>query len=251
MAKREGSARPTVSVVFITYNRLDLCRSAVRAFREHCFDENWELVITDDGSAPEVVEELKGLPVDRVLTSLVNTGLGANTNRGLRAASGTYILHHQDDWRCRSSEPFIAWSIEILDRHPEVGLVKLQHDVPYLPPKDLNLSDGTPYSVLDFDAPPPGIGLYMYSDHPHLKRADFHTRAGYFTEGLCVGVTEDAFCHRFLALRPYKVATLWRSDLFENVGVGRSTRPHERRSRTLSMLYLRIMRRWWRLRARR
>ena len=84
-----------------------------------------------------------------------------------------------------------------------------------------------------------------------MKRADFHTKAGYFTEGLCVGVTEDAFCHRFLALRPYKVATLWRSDLFENVGFDRSTRPQERRSLALSMLYLRVMRRWWRIRARR
>jgi glycosyltransferase involved in cell wall biosynthesis len=234
MAEPRRPTRPTVSVVFITYNRPDLCRGAVQAFREHCPGANRELIITDDGSASEIVEELRC----------------RNTNRGLRAANGSYILHHQDDWRCRSSEPFIAWSIEILKRHPEVGLVKLQHEVSYRPPADLRLADGTPYSILDFDAPPSGIGIYMYSDHPHLKRADFHAKAGYFAEGLCVGVTEDAFCHRFLALRPYQVATLWRSDLFENVGLDRSTRPQEQRSRARSMLYLRVMRAWWRLRAR-
>ena len=112
MAEDQAAARPTVSVVFITYNRPDLCRGAVQAVREYCKGENWELVITDDGSASQNVEELRGLPVDRILTSPANTGLGANTNRGLRAAIGKYILHHQDDWRCRSSEPFVAWSIE-------------------------------------------------------------------------------------------------------------------------------------------
>src|SRR5271163_1170845 len=105
LGRRTG---PTVSVVFITYNRSDLCRGAVQAFRDHCRGESCELIITDDGSAPQVVEELRRLAVDRVITSPTNTGLGANTNRGMRAARGSYILHHQDDWRCCSSEPFIT-----------------------------------------------------------------------------------------------------------------------------------------------
>jgi len=143
-----------------------------------------ELIVTDDGSPRDVVEQLRRLPVDRLVTSPSNTGLGANTNRGLRAATGQYILHHQDDFGCRSAEPFVDRAIQVMERHREVGLVKLHHDVPHPPRADHVLPDGTPYSILEFDRPPPGIGIYIYSDHPHLKRVAFHERAGYFTEGL-------------------------------------------------------------------
>ncbi len=66
--------------------------------------------------------------------------------------------------------------------------------------------------------------IYIYSDHPHLKKSDFHDKSGYFTEGLEVGETEDEFCKRFNLNRNYKVATLWRTDLFKNKGLFESTR---------------------------
>jgi hypothetical protein len=234
----------TVSVVLITYSRPELCGQALTSLRRRFPEAPWEYIITDDGSSQEVVDQLRRLPADRLITSPHNTGLGANSNRGLRAATGQYILHVEDDFCCQSSEPFVGRAIEILHRHPQVGLVKLHHEVDHAPRQDCRLPDGTPYSILDFDRPPPGIGLYHYSNHPHLKRADFHDQAGYFTEGLRAGETEDVFCYRFLARRPYRVATFWRSDYFRNVGLGRSLRPAEQRSKLRSNLYLRMVRFW-------
>ena len=219
---------PKLSVVFITYNRLPFLTNAVTEFRRLCEYPNIELIITDDGSPPTVTETIAEMPIDRLIKAEKNTGLGANSNRGLRACSGDYILHHQDDFVCCSNEPFIQRSIEILNRHPDVGLVRLHHITPFPARDDYQLADGTEYSILGFDQPPMRNGIYLYSDHPHLKRADFHEKAGYFTEGLKTGKTEDDFCLRFLESRPYKVATFWRSDLFLNVGMDHSTRTDQR-----------------------
>ena len=188
------------------------------------------MIVTDDGSPPDVVEQLHILGVDRLIISDEgNTGLGANTNRGLRAATGDYILHHQDDFLISTSESFIERSIQIMERHPNVGLVRLHHSTPFSVREDYALPDGTIYSILGFDQPPLKNRIYIYSDHPHLKRADFHEKAGYFAEGLGVGQTEDEFCYRFLANRAYQVATFWRTDLFSNLGIGKSTRADRRR----------------------
>ena len=72
--------------------------------------------------------------------------------------------------------------------------------------------------------------IYLYSDHPHIKRADFHEKTGYFAEGLGVGETEDEFCIRFNSNKRYKIATLWRSDIFKNMGLSKSTRKPNKRT---------------------
>ena len=205
---------PLVNVVFITYERIDLLERAVHQFLARSPYPNVELLVTDDGSSPPAVERLKNLPVDEVILSERNTGLGPNTNRGLRAANGEYVLHYQDDFLLCSEEPFIERAIEIMERHPEVGLVRLHHLTAFPNYRDYSLADGTRYSILEFDQPPIKNRIYIYLDHPHLKRRDFHERAGYFAEGLPTGDTEDEFCLRFLEKRPYYVATFWRSDLF-------------------------------------
>jgi hypothetical protein len=118
-----------------------------------------------------------------------------------------------------------------MDRHPDVGLVRLHHMDPlFTNREDHVLPDGTPYSILPTSQPPISGGLFLYSDHPHIKRADFHEKVGFFTEGLGVGETEEDFCRKFLENDRYELATFWRSDLFENLGIRYSTRPDRRRA---------------------
>ena len=225
-----NSKFPKVSVVFITYNRPDFLVEAINGIRNNCNYPNLELIVTDDCSKPPIGKYLKDLQIDIFAKSETTQGLGANSNKGIQAAEGKYILHHQDDFECISTEPFIEKSIQIMQTHPDIGLVRLHHSTMFPNKIDCALPDGTPYSILGFDQPKDmKNNIYIYSDHPHLKKSDFHDKSGYFTEGLEVGETEDEFCKRFNLNRNYKVATLWRSDLFKNKGLLKSTRKTAKR----------------------
>ena len=220
-----GDKPPKVSVVFITYNRPDFLVDSIKAIRNNCKYPNLELIVSDDGTKPSIEKYLDNLAIDKLAKSETNQGLGANSNKGIRAATGKYILHHQDDFECVSSEPFIEKSIQIMKNHSDIGLVRLHHSTMFPNKIDYELPDGTPYSILGFDQPKDmKNNIYIYSDHPHLKKSDFHDKSGYFTEGLEVGETEDEFCKRFNLNRNYKVATLWRTDIFKNKGLFKSTR---------------------------
>lgn len=222
---------PKVSVVFITYNRPEFLLKAITGFKLNCKYPNLELIVSDDCSEPPIEEHLKDFPIDIFTKTEINQGLGANSNNGLRAATGEFILHNQDDFVCISNEPFIEKSIAIMEKHFEVGLVRLHHLTPFPNKTNHTLSDGTPYSILKFDQPIDMKNrIYIYSDHPHLKRANFHDKCGYFAEGLKVGETEDEFCNRFNSNQSYMVATLWRTDLFKNMGLTKSTRKLNKRT---------------------
>jgi len=220
-----GNKSPKVSVVFITYNRPDFLMDSIKAIRNNCKYPNLELIVSDDGTKPSIKKFLHDLAIDKLVTSETNQGLGANSNKGIKAGTGEYILHLQDDFECVSTEPFIEKSIQIIKTHSDVGLVRLHHSTRFPNKIDYKLPDGTPYSILGFDQPKDmKNNIYIYSDHPHLKKSDFHDKSGYFTEGLKVGETEDDFCKRFNSNRNYKVATLWRTNLFKNNGLIKSTR---------------------------
>tara|TARA_B100000686_G_scaffold349563_1_gene443252 strand:+ start:2141 stop:2947 length:807 start_codon:yes stop_codon:yes gene_type:complete len=225
-----ANKHPKVSVVFITYNRPDFLVESINGIKNNCKYPNLELVVSDDCTKPSIEKHLDNLAIDKISKSKTNQGLGANTNKGIRAASGEYILHLQDDFECISTEPFIEKSIQIMQTHSDIGLVRLHHSTMFPNKIDYELSDGTPYSILEFDQPKDmKNNIYIYSDHPHLKKSDFHDKSGYFTEGLKVGETEDDFCKRFNLNRNYKVATLWRTDFFKNNGLLKSTRKPTKR----------------------
>ena len=87
MANRD---HPLVSALFITYDRFDLLERAVYSFRENTEYSNLELVISDNGSPPEVQDKIRNLPADVFAFFPKNRGLGANNNNGIRNCSGKY-----------------------------------------------------------------------------------------------------------------------------------------------------------------
>lgn len=89
---------PLVSVVIATYNSSLTIIEALDSVRKQSY-KNIEIVITDDCSQDDTIEicrkwlnkhscELSG---SEIVTSNVNTGLCANSNRGIRAAHGEWI----------------------------------------------------------------------------------------------------------------------------------------------------------------
>jgi len=210
---------PVVSVVLISYNRVQYLRRSLEAFRDCCTYPNLEFILSDDGSTPEQQALMRRLPFDTFVMATKNEGMGANQNKGIRAARGQFIFHLQDDFVCQKRCDFIQESLEVFHEVPEIGYIRYG-DVSHLKCyKPLTTSSGLRVRSFDWQQDDPEFGIYVYSDRPHLKRREFHETMGWYAEGLPVGQTEDEFCRRCLTVAPWGVGYIEGYDLFETIGV--------------------------------
>lgn len=90
-------------------------------------DQEWELIVVDDGSTDDTKAVLDAYAKDVRVTihRLDGVGLAAAANHGIRQGKGMYILRlDADDFLDPHS---IALLAAFLDRHPDVGLVYPDH----------------------------------------------------------------------------------------------------------------------------
>jgi glycosyltransferase involved in cell wall biosynthesis len=115
---------PRVSVLLTCYNHLAFLPAALNSVLDQTFDD-LEVILLDDVSTDGTREWLeKELPSDprvRVVLNSVNLGTYATLNVGLEQANGALIaiLNDDDLWAPTKLER----QIDLLARHPEVGLV--------------------------------------------------------------------------------------------------------------------------------
>jgi len=160
---------PLVSVLFVTYKRIDLLKKAVESFRQNTDYPRLELVIADDGSGTEIQAEIGKLPVDVFALAPKNRGLGANNNNGIRHCNGKYVLMVQDDWECRGPVDYLTNAVSVFEANPQLGFINFA-GAPH--PADLNLplkGSAEPCYV----TPRPYEGSdkeeFLYCDQPHLR----------------------------------------------------------------------------------
>ena len=112
--------RPTTSVVVVTRDRLDAVRRCVDGLLR-LTDEPTELIFVDNGSVDGTPDFLATVPGAVVIRNAEDAGFAAAANRGLRAASGRFLMLLDDGavvttgWLERLHRAF--------DRGPGVGLV--------------------------------------------------------------------------------------------------------------------------------
>ena len=111
-----------VSVVIPCYNHGEFLEEALESL-QGISSEKYELIIVNDGSNdPNTLEKLKELEKRGYFVfHQENKGLGMARNEGIMLAKGNYILPLDSDNRLRSI--YIDRGIELLDMHPEVGVV--------------------------------------------------------------------------------------------------------------------------------
>jgi GT2 family glycosyltransferase len=91
-----------ISVVVTTYNRSEALKPVLRAFSQQD-DKGFEIIIADDGSAPQHRLEIArnatlcGVPVVHVWHPDVGFTAGRVRNRGVAAARGSYIVFLDGD----------------------------------------------------------------------------------------------------------------------------------------------------------
>jgi glycosyltransferase involved in cell wall biosynthesis len=129
---------PRVSILLTCYNHLAYLPAAVEGVRAQTFDD-FEVIALDDGSTDGTRDWLLEQPDLRVILNERNLGTYGTLNAGLREARGELIavLNDDDLWAPEK----LARQIELLDAHPEVGLV---HTGGHFIDRDGNRTEGNP-----------------------------------------------------------------------------------------------------------
>lgn len=113
------SSPPRVSVILPTHNRPDLLREALTSVRDQTFT-NWEAVIIDDASNPEVALNQEDART-RILRHDNAQGGAAAKNTGIQHAHGE-ILAFLDDDDCYAPR-YLERALDVFDQHPEIDVV--------------------------------------------------------------------------------------------------------------------------------
>lgn len=217
---------PKISVLFITYNRLITLRPTFEAFLANTDypRDRLELICCDDGSPREVQAELRAMPFDVHCLPTKRRGLGANTNQGLHAATGDYILQLQDDWVCEGPADYLMRAIDSLASEAELGMLILFEHPSVLP---VRRTVATRYGALRIydncvDRQVAVVGQHAYTDQPHIKRRMFHEQLGPYREGVPMWEMELEFSRRVNAQSSIFIGDLVGLNAFRNIGEAHS-----------------------------
>jgi glycosyltransferase involved in cell wall biosynthesis len=199
---------------------------------------NLELVVADDGSPEWMHTRIHMLPFHKFVLAKKNRGLGANTNAGLRACTGRYILSLQDDWECRGPSGYLRDAVELLERHPEIGLVRF-YGLDY-PDRDLVplATTAEPCCSILPDPLCESLTRTLYSDTPHLKSRQFVDLLGFYKEGCTMEDCERDYQGRFLLQHRMAAALFpqYYNSVFVHIGEKESLRTNTPRHRFESFL---------------
>ncbi|MEY4270935.1 MAG: hypothetical protein RLZZ58_2151, partial [Pseudomonadota bacterium] len=218
------------------------------------------IIISDDASDARNGAIIRALPHDKLVLARRNSGLGANCNRGLAAATGDYVLQMQDDWITVGAPTYLQTAVSVLNGNDDIGLVTFRprpdldaparrtfesHAIQLIQPR-LNAAGS-------IDAVADGI----YTDNPHLKRRNFHDIVGLYAEGIPMTHMELAMSRAVVHQPQIQVAFIEGYEVFRHIGAASSFNPGTRRHQQLEALGQlpggnglialgRQIRRWWR-----
>lgn len=240
MADLAQTHKIDLSVLFLTYNRADLLEITYRSIRERMDFGSLrvEYIVADDGSDPAHVQLHQQLHFDQRVLWPTNTGLGANSNRGIAAARGEYILQIQDDCEFVGPLGLLGTGLDIMRSDSDVGTIQLTNQTAGVPHEVRHTPNGTPYWVFTNDGlpHPRECGERPYSDQPHLKRKRFAEDVGPYAEGVPMTVMEIGYQQRVANQSRWKVAYLPQDWSFCHIGAHRTFNDSLLRAKRLDAL---------------
>lgn len=193
-----------ISLLITNYNRTKSLGRLLEGIKKLDIQFH-EIVISDDGSKPEhikLLENLQKLYPLTIITTPKNKGLGNNINKGQDAIKTPFTLYIQEDF---VPNPLFVKKLEVahqfMQQDKDLDFVRFYayYKFPNLTP----VSDG--FSLMHFSHLKFWQGyrkFYLYSDHPHLRRANFFERFGRYDEGIKPDRTEYNMMMKVLAQNP-------------------------------------------------
>jgi glycosyltransferase involved in cell wall biosynthesis len=111
-----------------TYNRADTILRAIDSVRAQSF-QDWELLITDDGSTDGTADKIRGLDPRIKVFVQENQGIGGARNTSMRASTGDILtfLDSDDEWLPHH----LALCVAFFDAFPDENLVTNEFWVDY------------------------------------------------------------------------------------------------------------------------
>ena len=115
------TSRPDVSILIVNYNVKDYLLQCLRSIYAREDNLNVEIVVVDNASQDNSVEDLRPqFPDVKWLPLTENVGFGRGNNAGLEHCTGRHILFLNPDTII--GQDTLAVMTSYLDEHPEVGL---------------------------------------------------------------------------------------------------------------------------------
>lgn len=208
---------PTVTIGLLTYNRFEDIQRTIASLRANILypADRIQWIISDDCSPDDYLYRLSLLDMFRdmnvrFISTPKNGGWGASANNLLSHVETPYVYLSEDDWELRIKLDMRA-GIGLLETSPHIGMVRYggtagdmeytyhQHeaDVSAYTSENVYATDyavggKTTYLQIDVES----RAHYVYSGRPQLAKLRWYYDMGLFPEGLKVGETEDAMCHK-------------------------------------------------------
>ena len=113
---------PKLSVVILCWNDQKVIHDAIRSIHENTRDLDFEVIVSDNGSAEGCVSGIRAAfpqPSLRIVENRANLGFSRGNNAGIAAATGDYILVLNPDTVVHQGA--LKAFVEFADRHPEAG----------------------------------------------------------------------------------------------------------------------------------
>ncbi|HHY02711.1 MAG TPA: glycosyltransferase, partial [Paracoccus sp.] len=219
-------AEPLLSVILLHYgDDIDMTLAALHAMLGQEVYPDLQVVLVDNGSAPQVLDALRarvaGDPRIVLVENTENLGFAGGNNRGIKAATGEYVLLLNNDTFLAPGA--LLAMLRHLQRNPQIGIVgpltnnignEARVEIAYADMKQMALAarslatghrgQWTPMQVCayfcamfrraDLDRLgylPEIYGRGMFEDDDHC--------ATFRAAGLGMALAEDAYCHHHLS----------------------------------------------------
>ena len=112
-----------VSFVILNFNSSLQARKCIASIQEFMTDDNYEMIVVDNGSRPEEFALLDGLESENchIVRMDVNTGFGTGNMIGASRAQGDYLCFLNSD--VFLVEDCVTPLCHYLNSHPDVGCI--------------------------------------------------------------------------------------------------------------------------------
>lgn len=124
---RQLVANPLVSILMITYNHAEYLADAIEGVVSQQCDFPFELIVGEDASTDATLAvalecQHRYPKIIRVIHSLENVGMNANSRRIFERARGEFVAYCEgDDYWCRKDK--LAKQVELMQSDPRIGIV--------------------------------------------------------------------------------------------------------------------------------
>lgn len=88
-----GKGQPIVSIIVVAYNRLEKTKQCINSIITHTVGIDYELVLVDNGSSPEILDYYKSVPFNnkKIIRITKNMQLSYGIFKGTKSCNGKYI----------------------------------------------------------------------------------------------------------------------------------------------------------------